>query len=89
MNDQMEMKAELRTVDRGEGRETALISLRVGKGRMHVMYLSNEEGWAMAALSSDPAEAMRSYRRATEGELSPLHLENFCEDEQKRTEIFQ
>ena len=85
----MEMKAELRTVDRGEGRETALISLRVGKGRMHVMYLSNEEGWAMAALSSDPAEARRSYEKAIEGALSPLHLESFCEDEKKRQEIFQ
>ena len=89
MNDQIEMEAEGLMCDRGEGRESCLVDLRVGKGRMCVMYLSNEEGWAMAALSSDPAEARRSYERAIEGALSPLHLESFCQDEKKRQEIFQ
>ena len=89
MNNQMKVETERMVSDRREERESCLVVLRVGKGRMHVMYLATEEGWAMAALSSDPAEAKRSYQRATEGGLSPLHLESFCQDEKKRQEIFQ
>ena len=72
-----------------KGREGCLVSLAIGRGKTCVMYLANEEEWAMAELSSDLSLAKEVFHRAWEGELSPTHLKNFCEDEKKRPEIFQ
>ena len=84
-----EPRSEVLEARREKGREGYLISLGIGRGRMCVIYLANEDGWAMAESFSDPSTARDLFLRAWESELSPIHLKNFCEDEKKRTEIFQ
>lgn len=69
-------------------RWAALGCIRFKEGTQCWILLGDGEEWAIATAGKDLRWAEELLDRAWEGELSPLHLEDFSLDERRRAEIF-
>lgn len=80
----MEIKREAH----GERRSGYLLQIQFHRGEKFAMYLEEDGQWALEFLCEERSRAEIMFVQVMKGELSPLHLADFCQDEKGKTEIF-